>query len=113
MEIIEYAPERKQEFIDLNTWWIERYFDQIEQADWDEFNHVDEEIARGGMVFFAVDDEGVALATCMAIARGNDEWEIAKLGSHPPAQRLRQGRVRGMRGVGRSSRRASHLHSHE
>ena len=52
MEIIEYAPERKQEFIDLNTWWIERYFDQIEQADWDEFNHVDEEIARGGMVFF-------------------------------------------------------------
>lgn len=83
MEIVEYTPERKQEFIDLNTWWIERYFDQIEQADWDEFNHVDEEIARGGMVFFAVDDEGVALATCMAIARGNDEWEIAKLGSYP------------------------------
>ena len=39
--------------------------------------------SHGRYGLFAVDDEGVALATCMAIARGNDEWEIAKLGSDP------------------------------
>ena len=83
MEIVEYTPERKQEFIELNTWWIERYFGQIEQGDWDEFDHVEDEIAKGGMVFFAVDGDGRALATCMAINRGGGEWEIAKLGSDP------------------------------
>ena len=36
------------------------------------------------MVFFAVDEaDGAALATCMAIDRGEGEWEIAKLGSAP------------------------------
>lgn len=83
MEVIEYTPERKRDFIDLNTWWIEEYFGKVEQADWDEFDHVDEEVAKGGMAFFAVDGEGRALATCMAIDRGEGEWEIAKLGSNP------------------------------
>lgn len=84
MQIVEYAPERKQDFINLNTWWIERYFGTVEQADWDEFDHVEEMIAKGGMVFFAIDEnDSTALATCMAIRRGEDEWEIAKLGSTP------------------------------
>lgn len=83
MRIVEYSPELKRDFVDLNTWWIEEYFGTIEQADWDEFDHVDEEIAKGGMVFFALDDEGCAVATCMAIKRSEDEWEIAKLGSSP------------------------------
>lgn len=83
MRIIEYAPERKQDIIDLNIWWIEKYFGKVEQPDWDEFDHVDEEIEKGGMAFFAVDDTGRALATCMAIKRSNEEWEIAKLGSDP------------------------------
>ncbi|MEE8722921.1 MAG: GNAT family N-acetyltransferase [Eggerthellaceae bacterium] len=83
MKFIKYTPDRKSDLIRLNVWWIERYFGQVEQADRDEFDNVDEEIAKGGMVFFAVDDEGTALAACMAINRGNDEWEIAKLGSDP------------------------------
>lgn len=50
MRIIEYAPERRQDFIDLNVWWIERYFGDVERADWDEFDQIEDEIAKGGMV---------------------------------------------------------------
>lgn len=83
MRVIQYSPERKQDFIDLNVWWIKRYFGKVEDADLEEFDRVDDYIAQGGMVFFAVDEQGTALATCMAIPRGDDEWEIAKLGSDP------------------------------
>lgn len=84
MKIVKYTPERRQDFVDLNVWWIEKYFGAVEQADRDEFDHVEDEIAKGGMVFFAVDEaDGAALATCMAIDRGEGEWEIAKLGSAP------------------------------
>lgn len=84
MKIVKYTPERRQDFVDLNVWWIEKYFGAVEQADRDEFDHVEDEIAKGGMVFFAVDEaDGATLATCMAIDRGEGEWEIAKLGSAP------------------------------
>lgn len=83
MRIVEYTSDRKQDFVDLNTWWIERYFGRVEQADRNEFDNVDNDIARGAMVYFALDDDGTALATCMAVPRGDDEWEIAKLGSSP------------------------------
>lgn len=67
MKIVKYTPERRQDFVDLNVWWIEKYFGAVEQADRDEFDHVEDEIAKGGM----------------AIDRGEGEWEIAKLGSAP------------------------------
>ena len=34
------------------------------------------------MIYFAVDDEGAALATCMAKSMEGDTWEICKLGSN-------------------------------
>lgn len=49
MKIVKYTPERRQDFVDLNVWWIEKYFGAVEQADRDEFDHVEDEIAKGGM----------------------------------------------------------------
>ena len=60
MKIIEYEPSRKNDLIRLNVWWIKRYFGQVEAADREEFDHIDEEIAKGGMTFFAVGDDGEA-----------------------------------------------------
>jgi len=34
------------------------------------------------MIYFAVDDKSVALATCMAKPMEGDTWEICKLGSN-------------------------------
>lgn len=83
MRLEQYTPARRQDFIDLNTWWIGRYFGPIEPTDMLEFEGIDDEVRHGGMAFFAVDDDGTALATCAAFDRGDAGWEIAKLGSNP------------------------------
>lgn len=93
MHLEQYSPKRRQEFIDLNVWWIKRYFGKVEPADMAEFDTVDDVIAQGGMVFFAVDEEGHALATCMAAPRGNDVWELAKLGSSPNREHKGAGKM--------------------
>ncbi|MDO5298042.1 MAG: GNAT family N-acetyltransferase [Clostridia bacterium] len=77
MDIIEYIPAYKQDFIKLNLGWIERFFTP-EQADYDVLDHVEDMLAAGAMIYFAVED-GSVLATCMAAPLGNDVWEICKL----------------------------------
>lgn len=77
MEIIEYQEKYKQDFIKLNTQWVERYF-VMEQADRDVLEHVEELLKKGAMIYFAV-EKGEVLATCMAMPLGEDVWEICKL----------------------------------
>lgn len=77
MKVIEYQDKYKKDFIALNVAWIEKYF-TIEDADREILEHVDEELEKGAMVFFAVENDKV-LATCMALPEGNDIWEICKL----------------------------------
>lgn len=77
MNIIEYQNQYKTDFISLNIGWIERYFTP-EQADYEILDHVEELLAKGSMIYFAVED-GHVLATCMAMPLGNDVWEICKL----------------------------------
>lgn len=81
MEIIEYQPEYKQDFIDFNTAWIVDNFGFLEKEDMETFDRIDEELAVGAMIYFAVED-GVALATCMAKPMKGGTWEICKLGSN-------------------------------
>lgn len=80
MEIIEYTEKYKQDFIDLNIAWIDRFFTP-EQADYDILNHVDSLLDSGSMIYFAVED-GRVLATCMAMPLGNDVWELCKLAAN-------------------------------
>ncbi len=77
MNIIPYQEQYKQDFIELNTAWIEAYF-TMEQEDRDILFHVDDLLQTGSMIFFAVED-GRVLATCMAMPTGGDVWEICKL----------------------------------
>lgn len=79
MEIIQYIPEYKNDFIRLNTSWIEKYF-SIEQEDLDTLNNIDYLLENGAMIFFAVEN-GAVLATSMALPVDKDNWEICKLAS--------------------------------
>ena len=42
-------------------------------------DHVEELIGQGAMAYFALDDDGEVLATCMAMPLEKDTWEICKL----------------------------------
>lgn len=84
MEIVAYQPCYKQDFIVLNTAWVEKFF-VMEQADRDILEHVDEWLDKGAMIFFAVEENQV-LATCMAQPLGHAVWEICKLAANEQNQ---------------------------
>ena len=77
MEIAAYQPCYKQDFIALNTAYVEKFF-VMEQADRDILEHVDEWLDKGAMIYFAIEENQV-LATCMAQPLGHAVWEICKL----------------------------------
>ena len=80
MKIVKFEDKYRQAFIDLNTEWITKLFGKIEPDDVETFAHIDELIAEGAMIFFAVEDEKV-LAACMAKPTGGGEWEMCKMGA--------------------------------
>lgn len=81
MEIIEYTPRYRDDFIQFNTDWIIENFGFLEPEDMETFDRIDEELAAGAMIYFAV-EEGIPLATCMAKPMEGSTWEICKLGSN-------------------------------
>lgn len=77
MKIVPYEKKYKKAFIDLNIAWIEAFF-APEAADYEVLDHVEEQLRRGGMIYFALEGEEV-LAACMAHPLENGVWEICKL----------------------------------
>lgn len=81
MELIEYDARYKDDFIQFNKDWIMDNFGFLEKEDVETFEKIDEELASGAMIYFAVED-GVVLAACMTKPMGNGTWEICKLCSN-------------------------------
>lgn len=81
MKIIEYKKKFKQDFIELNKAWIIDNFKFLEKEDIHTFNKIDDNIASGAMIYFAVKDN-IVLATCMALPMENNTWEICKLAAN-------------------------------
>lgn len=80
MKIVEYQPKYKEDFIQLNTAWIEKYF-TMEQDDYDVLNNVDKLLNNGAMIYFAIENNTV-LATCMVTPISDTEWELCKLAAN-------------------------------
>lgn len=55
MQIVEYDPKYKSEFVRLNTEWLEKLY-YIESYDQYAMDYVEELIEKGSMVYFAVED---------------------------------------------------------
>jgi len=84
MEIVKYQEKYKEDFIALNMAWVEKFF-VMEQADREILEHVEELLDQGAMIFFAVEEDKV-LATCMALPKQGDVWEICKLAANEACQ---------------------------
>lgn len=78
MKIVPYEPKYREAFVRLNTEWLTKLY-YIESFDQYSMDHIDELIEKGSMAFFALDDAGEVLATCMTEPIGDDVWEICKL----------------------------------
>lgn len=77
MKIVPYDPKYKQAFIEMNRQWISEMF-TLEAEDPAVLDGIDQSLAQGGQVFFAVDDRDEVLAACMIAPLPNGEWEIEK-----------------------------------
>ncbi|MFH6649961.1 GNAT family N-acetyltransferase [Streptococcus suis] len=77
MNIETYKPEYKEAFIAMNLAWIEEMF-QVEDEDRVVLGSIEERLANGGEIFFAINDEGEIMASCMVAPLPSGEWEIEK-----------------------------------
>ncbi|MDE5908299.1 MAG: GNAT family N-acetyltransferase [Lachnospiraceae bacterium] len=78
MELVSYDPKYRQKFIELNTAWIKNNFGFLEDEDIKTFQKIEKEIAKGAMIFFALENS-IVLAACMTRPISKDTWEICKL----------------------------------
>lgn len=76
MKVIPYNDKYKDNFINLNKGWIERFF-KIEDNDLYCFSHINDYIKNGGMIYFAIDND-VVLATALVQNHGDGLYEIGK-----------------------------------
>lgn len=81
MKVIPFEERYRKDFIAFNKDWIISYFGFLEERDIETFERIDEELEKGAMIFFAVEND-IALATCMVIPTEGTTWEICKLGSN-------------------------------
>lgn len=63
MQIVEYDPKYREDFVRLNTEWLTKLY-YIESYDQYSMDHVEELIGEGSMVYFALQD-GKVLATML------------------------------------------------
>lgn len=77
MQIKTFEPKYKADFIAMNKAWINEMF-EIEPADLAELENIEQAVAQGGQVFFAVNENDEVMACCMLAPLPNDEWEIQK-----------------------------------
>lgn len=85
VRIIDYAPEHKCAFKQLNEEWIRQYF-KMEESDYKALDHPDDYIiAGGGHIFMAVYDDEV-VGTCAIIKMNDKKFELAKMAVSPRAQ---------------------------
>ena len=90
IEIVDYRPEYKDDFVRLNSDWISEYF-KIEEADIKIFAAPDEYIIKsGGFIFCALLD-GKVVGVCALMKMENNPtygYELAKLAVDKSARGL-------------------------
>lgn len=77
MNIVSYQEKYKKDFIALNLVWIKKYF-KVEAQDVKMLNEVEDFLAKGAAVYFAVEQDKV-IATCIVVPIDGQVWEICKL----------------------------------
>ncbi len=85
VEIVDYQPQYKQAFKNLNEEWITAYF-KMEDSDYKALDHPEEYILhKGGYILMAL-LHGEPVGACALIKMDNDTFELAKMAVAPKAK---------------------------
>lgn len=77
MKVVPYDEKYKKDFVEMNLDWISEIF-TVEAEDKRELTNIEHYIENGGQIFFALNDEGAVMASCMVAPREDGDWEIMK-----------------------------------
>ncbi|WP_308556284.1 GNAT family N-acetyltransferase [uncultured Lactobacillus sp.] len=77
MRIVPYNKKYRDDFIRLNFAWIKDMF-EIELTDVQDLARIDDNVAAGGQVFFALSDDEEVMACCEISPIPDGGWEIQK-----------------------------------
>ena len=78
MRIVPFEAQYLPDFISLNEAWMNELFGEVEETDKKAFEDAERIVREGGQIFFALNDEGKAIACCMTRPLQEGEWEICK-----------------------------------
>lgn len=85
VEIVDYDPQYRLDFRNINVQWIETYF-TMEKEDYKVLDAPEAYIIEpGGAILMAL-YKGRAVGTCALISRGDRTFELAKMGVLPEAR---------------------------
>lgn len=83
--LVDYTPEYRKAFKDLNEEWITKHF-VMEESDHKALDHPEEYILdKGGHIFIALYN-GEAVGACALIKMDDNKFELAKMAVSPKAQ---------------------------
>jgi len=79
MDILTYEPQFQDDFRRLNVEWLEKYFvvEPVDEVIFDD--PAGKILGPGGQIFFAQVD-GIIAGTCAVIHKGNQVFELSKMG---------------------------------
>ncbi len=87
IQIVDYTPQYRKAFRDINVEWISKYF-VMEESDFKSLDHPDSYIIdKGGYIFMALlNDEPVGACALIKMDDPDYDFELAKMGVSPKAQ---------------------------
>eukprot|EP00026_Physarum_polycephalum_P020646 Phypoly_transcript_23373.p1 GENE.Phypoly_transcript_23373~~Phypoly_transcript_23373.p1 ORF type:complete len:155 (+),score=34.46 Phypoly_transcript_23373:88-552(+) len=92
-KVITFDPKYAQQFRDLNLQWIKQYF-VVEPMDVHELDHPESSIiAKGGQIFFCLDENGKVMGTCGVLPHDEHSFELIKMAVDPTSHGKGYGRM--------------------
>lgn len=85
VQILDYMPEHKNSFRDLNAEWIERYF-KLEKKDLESLSDPETNILSKGGHILVASYKGETAGVCALVKMENETYELAKMAVSPKFQ---------------------------
>jgi GNAT superfamily N-acetyltransferase len=87
VQIVDYTPEYRSAFADLNKEWISKYF-KMEETDYKALDHADTYIINnGGYILVAIyNNEPVGVCALIKMSDPDYDFELSKMAVSPKAQ---------------------------
>jgi ribosomal protein S18 acetylase RimI-like enzyme len=108
IEILDFSPERRMFFEQLNRGWIELYF-EMEPLDYLLLQNPETEIIeKGGAVLFAATNGGEVVGTVALKKSGDGIFELSKMAVDEKARGLGAGKALGIAALERAGEMGAH-----